>query len=122
LNDLSYSYDYRAIKNFMRNCLLNIIEIKQLQMMGLYSENVKEIPEKSFHEDKIQRMKRYDKVILNELNLGRVLNLLLCLEKYNDFDAEIALLKSLNDYLIWICLKNEENPDSKEIPKKTKWR
>lgn len=122
LNDLSYSYDYRAIKNFMRNCLNSIIEIKQLQMMGKYSESVTEIPEGSFHEDRIQRLKRYDKVILNELNLGRVLNLLLCLEKYNDFDTEIALLKSINDYLVWIYLKNEENPDSKEVARKTKWR
>ena len=122
LNDLASTYEYKSIKNFMRNCLNTMIEMKQLQMMGLYSEVVKNIPETVFHEDKIQRLKRYESVILNELNLGRILNLLLCLDKYNDFDAEIELLKSIQDYLVWISLKNEENPDSTEVPTKLKWR
>lgn len=122
LNDLAYTYDYKSIKNFMRSCLNSMVEIKQLQMMGRYSESVKDIPENSFHEDKIQRLKRYDRVILNELNMGRILNLLLCIDKYDDFNTEIALLKSINDYLIWIYLKNKDNPDSKEVPQKFKWR
>ena len=122
LNDLSYSYEYRSIKNFMKNCLNSILEIKQLQMMGLYSEVVKDIPENAFHADKIQRLKRYDGVILNDINMGRVLNLLLCLDKYNDFNTEIALIKSIYSYLLWIYLKNEGNPNSKEISKKTRWR
>ena len=54
--------------------------------------------------------------------MGRVLNLLLCLEEYNDYDAEIALLKSIHSYLVWIYCKNIENPNSKEVSKKTKWR
>ena len=87
-----------------------------------YLESVKDIPENSFHEDKIQRLKRYDRVILNELNMGRILNLLLCIDKYDDFNTEIAVLKSINDYLIWIYLKNKDNPDSKEVPQKFKWR
>ncbi len=122
LNDLAYTYDYKSIKNFMRACLNSMVEIKELQMMGRYSESVKDIPENSFHEDKIQRLKRYDRVILNELNMGRILNLLLCIDKYDDFNTEIALLKSINDYLIWIYLKNKDNPDSKEVPQKFKWR
>lgn len=122
LNDLSYSYDYRSIKNFMKNCLNTIIEIKQLQMMGLYSEAIKDIPETSFHSDKIQRMKRYDGVILNDLNMGRILNLSLCLDRFDDFNSEIALLKAIYAYLLWTYKKNEENPTSKEMAKKTRWR
>lgn len=122
LNDLSYSYEYKSIKNFMRVTLKSIVEIKQLQMMGMYTESIKNIPENVFNEDKIQRLKRYDKVILNEINLGRVLNLLTCLEKHTDFNAEIALIKSISDYLVWIGKKNQDNPESKEIPAKFKWR
>ena len=122
LNDLSYSYDYRSIKNFMKNCLNTITEIKQLQMMGLYSEAIKDIPETSFHSDKIQRMKRYDGVILNDLNMGRILNLSLCLDRFDDFNSEIALLKAIYAYLLWTYKKNEENPNSKEMAKKTRWR
>lgn len=122
LNDLSYSYNYKTIKNFMRSCISNIIDIKQLQMMGKYSSSIKEIPEKGFNEDRILKLKRYEYIILNDLNMGRILNLYMCLNKYNDFDTEIALLKSINDYLIWICLKNQENPDNTEMSQKVKWR
>ena len=122
LNDLSYTYEYRTIKNYMRSTLKTMMDIKQLQIMGLYSESVKNIPDVVYDETKIQRMKRYDRVILNELNMGRILNLFLCLDKYDDFNAELALVKSITTYLIWIYKKNVNNPESKEVPPKFKWR
>ena len=122
LNDLSYSYEYRTIKNYMRSTLKTIIDIKQLQIMGLYTENLKNIPENVYDETKIQRMKRYDRVILNELNLGRVINLLLCIDKYDSFDTELSLIEGINSYLIWIYHKNMNNPESKEVSPRFKWR
>ena len=106
----------------MRSTLKTIIDIKQLQIMGLYTENLKNIPENVYDETKIQRMKRYDRVILNELNLGRVINLLLCIDKYDSFDTELSLIEGINSYLIWIYHKNMNNPESKEVSPRFKWR
>lgn len=118
LNDLSYSFEFVTIQKFMMTSLDTIIEIKQLQMMGRYTRSVKNIPEEKFHPDKIQRMRRFENVILEDINLGRVLNLKLCLYKFKNYNYEIALIEGISCYLGLICKNNMKNPESKEIVRK----
>ena len=122
LNDLSYSYDYRSIRNFIKNSINTIIEIKQLQIMGKYTVSVKNIPEEQFHADKIQRMRRFERVILEDINLARILNLKLCIDKYNTFNAELGLLEAISEYLGVLCSNNQKNPNSVEMSVKRKRR
>lgn len=115
---LSYTYPYSTLKNYMKASLNTIMEIKQLQVMGRYSVVMQDIPEDGFHPDRYARMRRFEKVILEDINIARVLNLRIALNKYNNFNSEIALIQSLSDYIGVICANNINNPDSKEKKKK----
>jgi hypothetical protein len=46
----------------------------------------------------------------------------LFLEKYKSFDFEVSLIESISDFLTAIYKNNENNPESKEISKKRRYR
>lgn len=120
LNDLNFSYNYNSIKNFMNSSVDTIIEIKELQMMGKYTRSVKDIPEEGYNIEKIQRFRRFEGAILEDINLGRVLNLKNSLNKFKNFNSEVALVEGISDYLSLILTNNMNNPDSPESKGKIK--
>lgn len=124
-DDLSYSdkgYSKATIKNFIKSTVDTILEIKQLQIMGKYSNVIKNIPEKGFHEEKIKMYKRFERVILEDINIARVLKLKLILSKYNTFSPEIDILQSIHCFLSEIKEANDANPESKEFSGKKRRR
>ena len=124
-DDLSYSekgYSKATIKNFIKSTVDTILEIKQLQIMGKYSNVIKNIPEKGFHEEKIKMYKRFERVILEDINIARVLKLKLILSKYNTFSPEIDILQSIHCFLSEIKEANDANPESKEFNGKKRRR
>lgn len=117
LTDLNYTYSYSEIKRFMLYSIDGIVDMKQLQIMGKYSRVRKDIPD-TYPEKfvrRLNRLKRFEGRILEQVNLARVLNLKMCLEAYNDFDNQVALIQGILSYLIAIKKSNELNPESKEI-------
>lgn len=97
INDLSVTYDYATIKRYMFNTVDAFIEIKELQIMGIYGKIHKEIPE-AFDTKRIAMNRRFDRVILNEITLPQLLNLRMCLMKYDHYNAQVALIQALSDY------------------------
>ena len=114
LNDLSYTYSYDKLYHFMKDNLKTILEIKQLQQMGLFSEVRQEIPESGFNADKIRRFSRFYREILEQVNTPRVLNLLLLFEEQTNYDYEVGLINIISTYLGYLLEFNENNPESKE--------
>lgn len=96
LEELSVVYKYDTIRNYMLSTLDSFLAIKQLQIMGVYGKPNKEISEvfdiKPMH-------RRFDRIILEEVSLPRILNLKLCLQTYNHFNAELALIQGITAYL-----------------------
>lgn len=122
IDDLSYSYNYDTLRNFIRSNLNTIMEIKQLQVMGKFSNVIKDIPEEGFNEDKIKRLRRFERVILEDINIARVLKLKLIFDKYNSYNAEIDLIQSVYCFLTEIMESNMNNPESKEFTGKKRRR
>lgn len=98
LEDLSYSYKWASIKNFMLNTVSGFIEMKQLQIMGLYRNIKVTIPE-GFDEKRINRLRRYDWAVMDKISLSRCLTLKLLLEKNNNFDVRMALTQTILEYV-----------------------
>lgn len=98
LKDLSNNLEYKTIYNYMLNFLDGCLEMKQLQLQGLYTDGYKEIPE-SYDEKRLGRLRRHEKVILNEISIPRILNLKLALQKYNDYDKELAVIQGVLTYI-----------------------
>lgn len=121
-NDLSYSYNYSTLKNFFKDNLRTILEIKQLQQMGLFTLVRQEIPETGYSTEKIQKFSRFYKEILEKITTARVLNLLILLERTKYFDPEYEMVTVLTEYLRGIYTFNEKNPESKEIMKSKRYR
>lgn len=118
LTDLSQNYDYITIKNYMISAINAMIEIKQLQIQGLFSMVKQDIPE-GYNEYKIKRLRRFYRTILEEIPLARLLNLKLCLEQEDMYNAELGLLHSTMTYLNGVKESFEKHPE-KEID--TKYR
>ena len=112
IRDLTYTYNYSTIRKFLLNNIDGCIEMKQLQYMGVYNSWNKEIPE-TYDAKRLNMLRRFERVILNEVPLQRFLNLKLCLLKYNSFNAELALYQAIAEYYSLFEVK----PDP---PRKTK--
>lgn len=98
LQDLSYTYKFNTIKNYILNTVDGFIEMKQLQIMGYYRKFNKIIPE-NFDSKRLSRLKRFETVVLEDVSLPRLLNLKLCLKHFSDFDAQISLVQAVIMYL-----------------------
>lgn len=114
LQDLTYSYNYATIRRFLLSNLDGCIEMKTLQIMGVYNRPWKEIPE-SFNVKRLSMLRRFESIILEEISLPRLLNLKTCLLTYNNFNAEVALVQAIMEYFNTFELEPEK-------PKKTKKR
>ena len=97
MQDLSYSYNYQTIRRFMLNNIEGCVEMKTLQIMGIYNKPNKEIPE-AFDSKRLGMLRRFEYIILEEVSFPRLLNLKLCLLKYSDFNAEAALIQTIMEY------------------------
>lgn len=97
LNDLSSSYNYQSIRRFMLHSLDGFIDMKQLQIMGIYGRVNKDIPD-TYDQARLTRLKRFERVILNHVSLSQLLNLKLALLKYRDFNTQVSLLQSISEY------------------------
>lgn len=115
IRDLTYTYNYMTIRRFVLNNIDGCIEMKQLQLMGLYNKPNKEVPE-AFDTKRLSMLRRFESIILNEVDLPRLLNLKICLLKYNDFNAEVALLQAVTEYFDNIQVE----PDKPRKPRKKK--
>lgn len=117
IKELSYSYTYSNIRKFMLTTIKGCIEMKQLQVMGLYNRPYFKIPA-HYDEKAIQRLKRFEDIILNEITLPKLLTLQLCLLRYNGFNAEIALVQAISEY--YNTLEVEPNKKRTAKPKLSK--
>lgn len=97
VNDLSVSYNYAAIRRFMLNTLDAFIDMKQLQIMGVYNRVNAKIPD-SFDTKRLAMHRRFEYTVLNDLSLPRILNLKMCLTAFDNFNAEIALIQAIMKY------------------------
>lgn len=97
LEDLSITYKHSTIKNYMLNTIEAFIDMKELQVMGIYGKAVKEIPD-SYDTKRLSMNKRFEYIVLNQISLPSLLNLKLCLLHFNSFNAEIALLQAISEY------------------------
>lgn len=98
LDDLSVSHSHQTIRRFMLNNIDGFIDMKQLQIMGIYGRANKEIPD-TYDTKRLAILRRFEGVVLNEISLPKLLNLKLCLLHYNDFDSEIALIQAISEFI-----------------------
>lgn len=92
LRDLAITYSYASIRNFMIKDIDTFISVKQLQVMGYYNK-VRPVMPDGFDEKSINRVKRFNRTILEDVTMARLLNLRVCLTNYKGYDAEIGLLQ-----------------------------
>lgn len=97
LEDLSYTYNYQTIKRFMINNINGFIDMKNLQVMGIYGRPNKEIPE-HFDQKRLSMLRRFERTILEEVSLQRLLNLKMVLMGYNDFNSEVSLIQAIMQF------------------------
>lgn len=97
MEDLSITYKHDTIRRFMLNNIDGFIEMKQLQIMGVYKRFNSEIPE-NFDSKRISMLKRFEWIILGEISLPQLLNLKLCILRYNDYNSEVALIQAISEY------------------------
>lgn len=106
LDDLGVSYNFETIKRFMKSNVDGFIQMKQLQIMGVYNKPNKEIPE-GFDTKKLSKLRRFEWVILNQVTLPQLLNLKLCLTKYNSFYPQVDLMQVISEYINHTPLNKE---------------
>lgn len=97
IENLKTKYEYRSIVNFINYALDTIIEIKLLQIRGLYKNVFVAMPEEGYDLERIAKMKRYDRK-LEDITLIDALNLRLALMKSWNSDGRIQLMTALSYY------------------------
>lgn len=107
LNDLSLSYKLSSIKNFMMNTVDGFIDMKQLQIMGLYRRGHYKIPE-SFDSKRLMRLRRYEWAVLDKITLARLLLLKQCLLKVGVAYLDIGLIEVIIDFIDGLSDTTEE--------------
>lgn len=91
--DLSNKYSYTTIYNGVKQSLLDIMLYKMLVLRGDITKMLKIIP-KGFDVKKIQRLRRFEKVIREEVSIQRLLTLLGVFRELDNLEAE---LKTMTD-------------------------
>lgn len=98
--DLSVKYTYAVAYGYMISTLRGIIDIKQLQISGKYNDFYKDIPD-TFDEKRkkrINRLGRFEYIILNKITLRRTLVLLQCMQS-KDYDKKQVILEGIYKYV-----------------------
>lgn len=103
IDDLSVSYKHSTIKRYMINTVEAFIDMKQLQIMGVYGRPNTEIPN-TFDTKRLAMNRRFEHIVLRDITLPRLLNLKMCLTAFDNFDAEIALIQAISKYFSSIPL------------------
>jgi len=94
----------------MMSAIDTMIEIKQLQVMGKFSKEIQEVPE-SYNEYKIKRLKRFYRVLLEDISLARILNLKNFLISDNIFNAHTDIITGTMRYLNSIKVSYNKHPE-----------
>lgn len=116
LNDLSFNYKYSTIKNFMLNTVNGFIDMKQLQIMGLYRKGKYRIPD-CFDAKRLARLRRYEWAVLDKITLPRLLLLRQCLKASTTYDTEIELIKAIIMYIDSLKDTSDEPLKSEKVTK-----
>lgn len=101
LYDLSSEYEFSTMYNFMTDTIDGFIEIKQMEILGLWGKPNMVIPN-GFNEKRIKRLKRYGDRVVGEITLPRLLTFKQILASKRGFDVELNLIESLNQYLEYL--------------------
>lgn len=88
----------KKIRNYMLAFVNNCIQLKQLQIMGYYMAHDKKLPS-YVDEKKLAFLRRFERRILEDVSMPRLLNLKLCLLKYNSYSGKISLTQALLEYI-----------------------
>lgn len=97
-NDKEEDARCKKIRSYMLNFVNNCIQLKQLEIMGYYMPHDKKIPA-YVDEKKLSFLRRYEKRILDNVSMPRLLNLKLALLKYNSYSGKISLTQALLEYI-----------------------
>ena len=107
--DLSYSYKYSSIKNFMLNTVNGFIDMKQLQIMGKYRRGHYRIPD-CYDSTRLSRLRRYEWAVLDTITLPRLLLLKKLLIEGNNISSEVSLMEVIIGFIDALC-----NTEAEEI-------
>ena len=110
LSDLSLKYNPNSIYAFMIDTLRGICDMKELQISGKYMYFERNLPE-NYDEKRIgrlNRLKRFEHTILNDISLNRVLCLFYCLNS-TDYDKEMVIVHGLYKYAERIGVSCQES-------------
>lgn len=99
-NDLSIKFSYETTYAYMISTLKGIIDIKELQISGRFFDFYKDIPDTYTEERKkrINRLHRFEYIILNKISLRRALLLLRCMQS-KDFNRQQVILQGIYEYV-----------------------
>ena len=99
-NDLSVKYSYDITYAYMISTLKGIIDIKELQISGKFFDFYQDIPDTYSEERKrrIQRLHRFESVILHRISLRRTLVLYQCMQT-KSYDKQQAILQGIYQYV-----------------------
>lgn len=100
-DNLNTKLEYRTIINFMNKTLQILLDIKQLQLRGLY-KNI-DVPISPIYElDRMIRYNRYEKKLIHNISIVDILNLKTALQISYDRDDKIHLMKALSNYMDYL--------------------
>lgn len=101
LKDLSNKYRYDSIYNFINSTVDGLITLKEMFIAGKYRKRYKEFPSRFTDKEvsKLNKLRRYEWAIEDKISMNRLLCLKMCLIKHKDFNAEVALISCINEYL-----------------------
>lgn len=97
IQNITSKLEYRTLKNFLLSNIDGFMDMKQLQIMGNYRAEKFVIPE-GFDEKRINRLKRFERLILKEIPMQRLINLKVALTSMSTFDAEVDVLHGVSLY------------------------
>lgn len=101
LNDLSLKYSYSSIYSFMMDSLDGAIDMKTLYICGKYRDWYRDIPECYSQKqiNRLNRLKRFERVILNDIPLKRMLILAQAFRGNKTYDAKFNIIRGIYQYI-----------------------
>lgn len=117
LTDLKVKYEYRTLRNFMLSTIDGFIVMKRLQLEGIYGRAGVPLPE-WVDPDQVQRIRRFDSKLSEDISLAAVLNLKKFLVTFDSFDSETALITAIGVYIDTIPYDIEIEARGEQVPVK----
>lgn len=116
VDDLSVSLPYEKIRMYLQSTIRGFMDIKQLEMMGIYGRVGKEVPE-VFDINRLNRLRRFDRFILSEVGMPRLLNLYTALTNASftkNADAKLGLMQALSWYMGSVSPLSEKEKEQRQ--------